>query len=189
METHDAGTINEVTTPNKRSASPGLLEALVALSIVVSLSGVVMPVVGSELSKGRMTDAWADMQTIAEGLNGYTRDTLYLPTGIQGRTNVTWLYGAGAIPIGNTFDANGEGRALEDALLTDELGGPRWSGPYSSTDVLGPDPWGQAYIVNADGWISGHRNPYVISAGPDGRLQTSPFDREAAGDDLLYMLP
>lgn len=176
-------------TPRNRPASPGLLEALVGLAIVISLSGVVMPVVGSELAQGRMTDAWADMQAIAEGLNAYSRDTLTLPTGERGRTNVGWLYGAGAIPAGNDFGAGGEARALEDALLTAALGGPAWNGPYVDVASLGPDPWGQAYIVNSDGWINGRRNPFVISAGPDGVLQTTPYDREAAGDDLLYMLP
>lgn len=170
----------------KTVIKPGVLEALVALSVLVALSGVLMPVVGEEVGQSRAVTALRDLQSIAEGLGRYSRDTLYLPTGVEGRTNVAWLYGPGTIPAGHAFGAGGEARPLDDALLTDAMGGEHWSGPYVSG--LGPDPWGHAYLVNADGWLTRQEAPMVISAGPDGIVQTPPDAWEAAGDDLLLLL-
>ena len=36
----------------------------------------------------------------------YVRDTLTLPTGVEGRTNITWLYGPGHIPAEQPFGAS-----------------------------------------------------------------------------------
>ena len=48
---------------------------------------------------------------------------------------------------------------------------------------IAPDPWGNAYLVN----LADRRNGWVISAGPDGILQT-PFPSppaQPAGDDRV----
>ena len=174
--------------PRRRRKGPGLLEALVGLSILVSLSGVVMPLVGADVQAERVTTAHADMQAIAEGLMDYKGDTLFLPTGVRGKTDLGWLYGPGAIPSDNAFTQIGAARQLADALLNPSLGGPGWQGPYIDERHLGPDPWGQAYIVHVDGWITGRKNPFVVSAGPNGTLETHPSDRRPAGDDLMFML-
>jgi type II secretory pathway pseudopilin PulG len=174
--------------PPRRRKGPGLLEALVGLSILVSLSGVVMPLIGADVEAERMISAQSDMQAIARGLMDYKRDTLFLPTGVRGKTDLGWLYGPGAIPRDNHFAEIGSARELSDALLNPSLGGPGWLGPYADEAQLGPDPWGQAYVVHVDGWITGRKNPFVLSAGPNGVLETRPVDRRPAGDDLLFML-
>lgn len=161
----------------------GVLEALVGLSILVSLAGVVVPVVGGELNGDLENIALQDMQQIVTGLRGYSNDTRYLPTGIQGRTNLSWLYGPGVVPEGNPFAAGGEARPLADALLSDAMGGPGWSGPY--IDQLAPDPWGGSYLVNVDGLIDGRETAMVLSAGPNGICETGAHTRHPGGDDLL----
>lgn len=176
----------------QRGSTPGMLEALVALSIIVALAGVVMPLVGAEARAAHTEQALADMQSIASGLQAYSHDTRFLPTGKQGRTNVAWLYGPGAIPEWDAFGHGGEVRPLGDVLLADAnggnaMGGARWAGPYTS-DELRSDPWGNAFIVYVDGWVNGRKNPFILSAGPDGRVQTRPVDRRATGDDLIYHL-
>jgi hypothetical protein len=170
----------------KTVIKPGVLEALVALSVLVALSGVLMPIVGEEVGQSRAVTALADLQSIAEGLGRYSRDTLYLPTGVEGRTNVAWLYGPGTIPTGHAFGAGGEARPLDDALLSDAMGGETWSGPY--IPGLHPDPWGYAYLVNADGWLTRQEQPMVLSAGPDGIVQTPADAWEPTGDDILLVL-
>lgn len=164
----------------------GVLEALVGLSILVSLAGVVMPIVGGEMAGTRSEQAVLEMQRIANGLHAYTDDTLFLPTGIQGRTNLAWLYGPGQLPQANPFAAGGEARALSDVLLADTLGGAGWSGPYVS--ALEPDPWGNAYLVNVDGLIDTRETAMILSAGPNGIVETRPTDSRAAGDDILLPL-
>ncbi|MGQ0551762.1 MAG: type II secretion system protein GspG [Planctomycetota bacterium] len=163
-----------------------MLEALVALSILLSLSGVLMPAVGEQVGASRQEQALNDMQTIASGLAAYSRDTLFLPTGSQGRTNIAWLYGPGEIPENNCFGHGGEARPLGDVLLEPSLGGPGWAGPYAAT--LQADPWGHAYLVNSEGWVSMHEHAMVLSAGPDGVVQTEPSANRPAGDDLVLIL-
>jgi len=167
-------------------ARPGVLEGLVALSVLLALSGVLMPTIGEQVGESRRLSALSDLQGIAEGLAAYSHDTLYLPTGKEGRTNVAWLYGPGNIPAGHAFGTGGEARALDDALLNDSLGGSHWAGPYV-TGGLHPDPWGHSYLVNADGWLAEREKPLVICAGPDGIVQTAPSSTRPAGDDLLIV--
>jgi len=171
----------------RTAARPGMLEALVGLSVLVALSGVLMPAVAEEAGESRRISALADMQSIGEGLARYAQDTLFLPTGVQGRTNVAWLYGPGNIPAGQPFGQGGEGRALDDALLRPAMGGERWAGPYVAGG-LAPDPWGNAYLVNADGWLTPQERPMVLSAGPNGVVETAADARAPGGDDLLLLL-
>jgi hypothetical protein len=81
------------------------------------------------------------------------------------------------------------GRALPDAAVLVGPGNvpqavdPRWTAgpalPLSGMDDIGPDPWGNAYLVTA----AASGATWVLSAGPDGIIQT-PFAGEApAGDD------
>ncbi len=163
-----------------------ILVAALALATVVVLAGVVGPRQVSDDEAGLAALALADMERIATGLQRYRNDTLTLPTGHQGRTDVACLVGPGRMPAGNPFGLGGSTLALEDALLRDELGGPSWRGPYCSD--LQPDPWGQAYLVNVDGLIDARESAMVLCAGPDGRVQTSADARRALGDDLLVPL-
>jgi len=165
---------------------PALLESLVALALMLSLSGVVMPAVADGIAEGRVADAQGAMHDIARGLAAYSADTLFLPTGREGRTNVAWLYGPGELPADNSFIEGGEGRALADALLEDVLGGEGWNGPY--LPGLSPDPWGRAYLVNVDGWIDGREVAMVLSAGPNGRVETAATENRPGGDDVILLL-
>ena len=170
----------------RRGKGPGTLEALVALSILISLSGVLMPAIGEEVGEARRLQAYADMDAIATGLLHYQGDTRFLPTGIEGRTDVAWLYGPGQIPANNVLADGGQARPLDDALLNPSLGGARWGGPY--IPALGPDPWGNAYLVNADGWLDVRETAFILSAGPDGIVQTPSEARSPHGDDLIWLL-
>jgi hypothetical protein len=167
-------------------ARPGFLEAVVGLSVLVALSGVLMPVVRSSVGESRGLEAQHDMQGIAEGLAAYSHDTLFLPTGVEGRTNVAWLYGPGNIPAGQPFASGGEARSLSDVLQNPSMGGERWSGPYAGP--LQADPWGNAYLVNVDGFLSPRERAVILCAGPDGRIESAADATRPAGDDLLLSI-
>jgi prepilin-type N-terminal cleavage/methylation domain-containing protein len=75
-------------------------------------------------------------------------------------------------------------------------GGRRWRGPYVSR--LGPDPWGNAYIVSigameADGspitkpTTNEKSKGWIISAGPNGILETAPDASSLGGDDIGFI--
>ena len=178
--------VEELAAPVRKQPKVGWLEGLIGLAVLVSLAGVVAPVVGSATSRSDVAEAEARMLHIVEGLNAYSRDTLYLPTGDQGRTDVSWLYGPGVIPAENPFAAGGEARPLDEVLMVPAMGGRNWNGPY--IDAVEADPWGNAFLVNVDGLIDSREEAMVLCAGPDGIVQTAPWDRRPAGDDLLMLL-
>ena len=179
-------TVDEVAAPVRKEPKVGWLEGLIGLAVLVSLAGVVAPVVGGATGRSDVAEAEAQMLHIVDGLHAYSRDTLYLPTGDQGRTDVSWLYGPGVIPADNPFAAGGEARPLDEVLLMPAMGGRNWNGPY--VEGVDADPWGNAFLVNVDGLIDSREQAMVLCAGPDGIVQTAPWDRRPAGDDLLMLL-
>lgn len=80
------------------------------------------------------------------------------------------------------------GEAGKDYTTT---GSRRWKGPYVSR--LGVDPWGNAYIVSigameADGsLIVANAKGWIISAGPNGVLETEPDGTVLGGDDIGFI--
>ena len=184
--THEVSSeLPSVGEPLRRQKKLGWLEGLIGLCIMVSLAGVVSPMVGAASVEEKVDIAQSQMLHIVDGLQAYSRDTLYLPTGNQGRTDVSWLYGPGVIPANNPFAAGGEARPLEEALLAPVMGGRNWSGPY--VDEITADPWGNALLVNVDGLVDSREEAMVLCAGPDGIVQTDAWATQPAGDDLLML--
>ncbi len=73
----------------------------------------------------------------------------------------------------------------------------RWNGPY--LQEVGADPWGNAYVMNIISAYSTATNDnlycYVISAGPDGTIQTDAEVKDTelgthavSGDDVAFLL-
>jgi prepilin-type N-terminal cleavage/methylation domain-containing protein len=66
----------------------------------------------------------------------------------------------------------------------------KWKGPYIAK--LGPDPYGNAYIIHVGAMqkngspISSGRG-WILSAGPDGNLDTPPAASVISGDDIGYI--
>ncbi len=69
-----------------------------------------------------------------------------------------------------------------------------WRGPYQSS--ITSDPWGNRYAVNIGNMTAAYPAVWVISAGPDGIIQTS-FSPAApaagttlmaSGDDIVYRI-
>lgn len=64
---------------------------------------------------------------------------------------------------------------------------PSWQGPYLQS--LGPDPWGHSYLLAVGalraGGLSGARPlAWILSAGPNGLLETAPDAVLLGGDDI-----
>lgn len=169
--------------PRRRSR---LLEGVLGLGLLLALAGVVGPGVADTLEEGRQVSTLRQLQEVVDGLRSYSHDTLTLPTGIKGRTDVSWLYGPGELPLDNPFADGGSARPLSDALLDDTMGGMGWNGPYIAE--LSADPWGRALLVNVDGLVNGREQAFVLSAGQDGVVNTSPSAQKAGGDDIILLL-
>ncbi|HEX9367584.1 MAG TPA: hypothetical protein VF921_13210, partial [Vicinamibacterales bacterium] len=118
-----------------------------ALGVIVILALVLPYVAVRTLHQRRLDRADRQLQSIATDVAARLGAN---PSAAPGGTQV--LGGTGIRPMAtddlwNTAPAFPLGRVIQD---------------------IGPDPWGNAYLVN----VADRRRMWVISAGPDGILQT-----------------
>ncbi len=161
------------------SVLPGLSFAL-ATCVVAAIVG---PTLGGDTESESRRRALADLNQIGLSMRFALRDA---------RTDVarceSWpdvLYGPGVTPNGRALVAS-RTRPISSLLVRDDFGlGAAWKGPY--LDAVPIDPWGRSYLVNLRAIRSGDRL-WVISAGPDGVVETNPRDVVLAGDDVGVIL-
>ncbi|MHC4944952.1 MAG: type II secretion system protein GspG [Planctomycetota bacterium] len=162
-----------------------VIEMVVIIAIVLGLAGVVVPIVAQEMNDSKKANAIADINRIATALNQYIKDTLYFPTGTEGTTTLHYLYTDGTLPQQNPF-ASGEGKHVSEFLCSNFHGGERWKGPYLNSVSI--DPWGNAYLVNVQGFYSVNERAMILSAGPDGVVETPTASLNPEGDDLMLLI-
>lgn len=177
---------SEEEAPETARPGPRLMLAGITLLVILGTAGVLDPILAGQDDAAMADQALLDMQHIVDGLRSYSHDTLTLPTGVKGRTDVAWLYGPGLLPAANPFNIGGDGRPLGDALLNDAMGGDDWAGPY--LEALPSDPWDRAFLVNVEGLVDGRERAMILSAGPNGVCETSALARQAEGDDIVLPL-
>ncbi|MFO0985108.1 MAG: type II secretion system protein GspG [Planctomycetota bacterium] len=162
-----------------------LIEMIVVIAIIVSLAGIIIPVVSSELEDAKKGRALGDMNRIATGINQYIKDTGFFPTGDQGAETFHWVFGNGELPQSNDFD-DGASANIMRFLSKNDFGGAKWRGPYMAE--VGADPWGRAYIVNVQGYYEPLENVLIVCAGPNGQVDTTTNATVAAEDDIMILI-
>ncbi len=162
-----------------------IIEMMILLGIFVLLAGIVVPIVSQETRTSMGNRAMNDMNEIASAINLFIGDTLYYPTGEQGSTTYHFLYTKGEIPPGNPF-ASGPGMPLSELLNSSKYGGPNWNGPYAKT--MPRDPWGHAYLVNTHSFFYPAERCVVVSAGPNGVVDTPVTASSPSHDDILLVI-
>lgn len=171
---------------HRRARGFNLIEMLVIVAIVLAMAGVVVPVV----SMKKIDDQWRgvddDLAAIADGIRDYIQATRTFPTGHSGATHYHYLATAGATPKNNVF-ASGPSTDLAKFLGGGDMARTGWSGPYLAPGI-GPDPWGNAYVVNVNGFFDATENVLVICAGPNGQIDTPPSATKPQGDDILVVV-
>lgn len=162
-----------------------LLEAVVVIGVIVALAGVVTPMVHHQLSDAKLGTARSEVNRIASALSQYMSDTRTAPTGKDGRKSFHWLHGGGVCPSGNGFNS-GDSCELSALLTENRFDTAGWKGPYLKESPS--DPWGSQYLVNVEGFFNSSERVWVISAGPDRKIETSPQATAPAGDDIALMV-
>ena len=170
--------------PYKLRAGFTLIEMIVVIAIIISLAGVIVPVVSGELEDAKHARARADINRIATALGQYMKDTGYRPTGRTGKETYHFAYTNGELPSSNDF--NGRSVHLRRFLEVNDFGGANWKGPYAGE--LGPDPWGRAYLVNLHGYWKDKENVVIVSAGPNGSIDTARTSTIAGQDDIVLLI-
>jgi prepilin-type N-terminal cleavage/methylation domain-containing protein len=189
-----------------------LIELAVVLAIIAILAAILTPMVTNYLEQARVARAQADVRTIADAVKLYHRDTgrypVYDSAAAYGTDTVSKAVFATSSGNTATDATGGSSWQLGSAVATTSLelylnnnysgvvgsSFPKTSfnGPYIAT--IDSDPWANKYYLTAGNLSKGSTNhAFVISAGPDGTLQTSrdvatSANLSAGGDDIIAII-
>ena len=167
-----------------------IFELVVLVFVVMASTALVYPVVTSEIRRTDRANAEEQCQKIAEALEEYLNDRAddkeRFPVEPLSGKPLYWLRGPGIVPGNNPFRNGPAHGRLFQVLRERDPSTPSWNGPY--LDLIEPDPWGNAYLVNTRGLFDDRERVWVLSAGPDGIVDTSPSSRETRGDDIGRIL-
>ena len=163
-----------------------LIEVIVVAGIIAILAGILVPIIFKEIDEAKITRASADIKSISTAILVFRKDTGQWPVmDANCGPNITLLSGAGNTPInldGMGYDST-SGNAFNDHLSTNANGCYKnWKGPYM-TNVT-PDPWGNAYVLNSNSFPIQGKQVWLISAGPNGQIETPSNSDTIQGDDI-----
>ena len=163
-----------------------LIEIAVVLAVIAVLAAILTPLVTAYIDQARTTRTAADVRAIAQAYQLHKRDTGQFPiyaddTDSDSDTSVAdELVSTGDLPAAANEWAFTTTADLESHINLNKLGlsttNPRrgrvaYRGPYLGT--INEDPFGNAYLVNAANLARSSTNiGYVVSAGPDGVIDT-----------------
>jgi prepilin-type N-terminal cleavage/methylation domain-containing protein len=183
-----------------------LVEVVVVIAVVALLAAILAPLIAKNIDDAKLARAENEAQVIAAALAAFYKDVGRWPTmDATGTYNgVTQLAtGTAAVPgttvASNGWDSDTTGAGID--LLENHLynntpkgaaaypttGKRAWHGPYLNEAPL--DPWGTPYMVNVEATDSttAVEKGFVISAGPNGVMDTAEGAVRAtvpAGDDI-----
>lgn len=191
-----------------------MVEIVVVLAVVAALTAILVPMVTSYVQDSRRQRARSDLRAIGDAMDAVHRDLGDFPVFRDGTDRTVSTTAAYPVLIGPGDTASVGSSASNwptlDPANVGSLGGQlvqnspgsgayptqgrfSWRGPY--IDDLAPDPWGRGYLINAENLLPNQADAgYVLSAGPDGEIDTdfdisrTSGDVTPAGDDLLVRL-
>lgn len=167
-----------------------LIEVIVVAGIIAILAGILVPLIFKEIDESKITRAAADMKSIQTAIMVFKKDTGQWPALLDDcTTQVTLLEGDGN-DASNDITAYGYDTSvtasLNAYLQSDNGCYTNWKGPYMAN--VAPDPWGRKYYINAKEFGSA-LIVWIISAGPNGILETYPTaSMQPGGDDIGLVL-
>ncbi|MFQ5505175.1 MAG: prepilin-type N-terminal cleavage/methylation domain-containing protein [Planctomycetota bacterium] len=196
-----------------------LVEVVVVIAVVLLLTGIAVPMISGYVEDGKRVRAKAEANVISSAIASFYKDLAVWPTRNAAGTNNTLyaLYSGKAMPVANPFLSAHNwdtwarsatvGDLLDNHLVRNSPQGAidhgyptegeyRWRGPYLPKGST-LDPWARPYVVFVrsvfDASATNYKKLVVLSAGPDGRIET-PYqarsNQEISGDDegiVLFM--
>ncbi|ANM31215.1 hypothetical protein ABI59_19000 [Acidobacteria bacterium Mor1] len=180
-------------TSDLRQGGYSVSEMIVVIAVMAVLAGALAPVGLGQLSKARKARALEEIGKLSEAVVAFRKDVKTFPDRRNGNSaRVGRLLTAGDTPQRAGRWAGPAGDAADHLIDNTPTGAPyptdgshAWRGPYLAGDLT--DPWGNAYVISVAG-LRGEAgsNGWILSAGPDGRLDTDDGDASipADSDDL-----
>lgn len=189
-----------------------LMEIIVILAVIGALAAAMVPMVLNYYDDARKAKAEADVKALAQAIHRLTQDVAHFPfykdgTRTTGPPDYELLRGPGNDPLDHDskkwLTAGQEATdELENHLVKNNPGGTpyaasghfRWRGPY--LELIGPDSWGNSYLVNiknADPAANPPKVVWVLTAGPNGKIETDPdaladSGPTVGGDDIAVRI-
>ncbi|RJP22177.1 MAG: prepilin-type N-terminal cleavage/methylation domain-containing protein [Deltaproteobacteria bacterium] len=176
-----------------------LIEVVVVVAVIAILAAVLTPYITKYIDDSKIAKSRNEAQVIGGALTNFYKDVGQWPNRnpVSGAVT-TVLYTGAAIPTsyanfvagaGAGAGWNGAAGNIDNNLLINGASGNlyppagdlRWKGPYISV-ALPLDPWGRPYLLN----VATTGPLWVISAGPDQRINTRNIDNVVAGDDIGF---
>ncbi len=166
-----------------------LIEVVIVIAVMAILAAVLVPVVGNNIRSARQARAVADAKTIGEAVVRFRQDLGFWPLRNAAGAAVPVLRGPGAFAqaadwldwnvaptLDMAFHLVSNGAALRADAASRAQGLPCWNGPYLSG--VSADPWGRPFLANVTYLEGGpaadaSRRVFVLSAGPDGAIDTT----------------
>lgn len=208
---------NPNQTAGRSRAGFTLVEVVVVLGVILLLAGIAVPLVNGYIGDSQRARARSEVKMLGAAVMSMYKDVAAVPArNSAGTDNTIRVLGTGAsVPTTNPFLNNTAwntwfmsatyGDVMDNHLVTNTPQGAtaaayvttgefQWRGPYLA-DGAPLDPWGRPYLVmmrsffdtNATNW----KKVFVISAGPDGRMDTNPTctaTTSVTGDDIGMVL-
>jgi prepilin-type N-terminal cleavage/methylation domain-containing protein len=191
--------MNVLSTPRPATAGRQqvagftLIEIVIAIAVIAILAGIATPSIVKNIRDSRIAQAKTDTQKIASTIASFYKDVGRWPS-TDGTDDLVYLASEmGAMPTASTGVTGWIGNV---DTFTDQLidNGPSysttgefaWRGPYQTE--FGSDPWGRKFLCSVGRLSAGSTTPvYVLSAGPDGIVQTD-VAALLAGDDVGFRI-
>lgn len=163
-----------------------LIEVIVVAGIIAILAGILVPLIFKEIDESKISRTSADIRSISSALIVFKKDIGPWPT-LDGACapGVTLFVGSGNTPSGLAAGGFDESSPMNfSEPLSTNSGGcyNNWKGPYIA--VVSADPWGFTYVMNAKDFNTPGAPVWILSAGPDGIVQTNVASTSALGDDI-----
>lgn len=164
-----------------------LVEVLVVAGIIAILAGILVPLIFKEIDESKKTRAWADIRAISTAMIVFKKDTGQWPIMTDGcQPSATSLRGEGLEPLNAAamgFDLTIQ-EFYNNHLASNAYNcySGLWKGPYIAR--VSPDPWGYAYLTNAKDFANPTAPVWILSAGPNGTVETNALSPDVGGDDI-----
>ncbi len=168
-----------------------LIEVLVVAGIIGVLAGILVPLIFDRIEDAKLSRAEADLKSIASAILLFHKDTGTWPYSNTNGAPTQYFEtlassNAQAPGYSGCSWPSGQNDAFYNHLTNNTRNYPNWKGPYIET--IEEDPWGNEYRLWARGFTNTNEHAWLVSAGPDGDIETDETAMSVQGDDLAVML-
>ena len=185
-----------------------LLEIMLVVAVLAVLAAILTPIVVHRMEKADITAAQSGVNAIIKAIENFRSDTKEYPDSRNHNSNPDYYYylytnGDGPVFDGATWGIRDDN--IKNHLILNNPDGDSsygesgddypswnpgtligWHGPYLDSSNSA-DPWGNCFLVEVLAlWRTSGVTVYawMLSAGPDGEVQTDDSDSEIQGDDI-----